>query len=90
VGTLRFAHPATRNDLLVSRISAVTSLLEVLSPAETKQLGTLIRELLARQDISEMDRFTICRMCDDRLCELSIAHNQGQTQSLAPSRCHVP
>jgi MarR family transcriptional regulator, negative regulator of the multidrug operon emrRAB len=24
--------------------------------------------LLARQDTSELDRFTICRMCDDRVC----------------------
>ena len=59
---------ATRNDLMASRISAVASLLDVLSPTETKQLGSLIRELLARQDTSELDRFTICRMCDDRVC----------------------
>jgi len=59
---------AARRDLLASRISAVGSLLDVLSPAEAKQLGTLLRELLARQDTSEMDRFTICRMCDDRVC----------------------
>ncbi|MGY3599965.1 MarR family transcriptional repressor of emrRAB [Bradyrhizobium sp. USDA 4341] len=59
---------ASRNELLASRISAVTSLLDVLSSAERKQLATLIRELLARQDTSEMDRFTICRMCDDRVC----------------------
>ncbi|MCP1913587.1 MULTISPECIES: MarR family winged helix-turn-helix transcriptional regulator [Bradyrhizobium] len=59
---------ASRNELLASRISAVTSLLDVLSVAERKQLATLIRELLARQDTSEMDRFTICRMCDDRVC----------------------
>ena len=38
---------ATRNELMESRISAVASLLDVLSPAETKRLGTLIRELLA-------------------------------------------
>ena len=59
---------AIRKDLLASRISAVASLLDVLSPAETKRLGTLIHELLARQDTTEMDRFTICRMCDDRVC----------------------
>ncbi|WP_244541655.1 MarR family winged helix-turn-helix transcriptional regulator [Afipia sp. GAS231] len=59
---------ATRNDLMDSRISAVASLLDVLSPAETKRLGTLIRELLAKQDTSELDRFTICRMCDDSVC----------------------
>jgi MarR family transcriptional regulator, negative regulator of the multidrug operon emrRAB len=59
---------AARKDLMASWISAVASLLDVLSPAETKRLGTLIRELLARQDTSELDRFTICRMCDDRVC----------------------
>lgn len=59
---------AAREDLLASRISAVASLLGVLSPAETKQLGTLIHKLLARQDTSELDRFTICRRCDDRVC----------------------
>jgi len=41
---------------MVSRISAVASLLMAVA-AETKRLGTLIRELLARQDTSELDRF---------------------------------
>jgi DNA-binding MarR family transcriptional regulator len=57
-----------RNNFMASRISAVGSLLGVLSSDETKRLGALIRELLARQDTSELDRFTICRMCDDRVC----------------------
>ena len=59
---------ATRNDLMDSRISAVASLLEVLSQADTRRLGALIRDLLAKQNTSEMDRFTICRMCDDSVC----------------------
>ncbi|MDH2405862.1 MarR family winged helix-turn-helix transcriptional regulator [Bradyrhizobium sp. SSUT18] len=59
---------AARTDLMASRLSAVASLLDVLSPAETKRLGTLLHELLARQDTSELDRFTICRRCDDRVC----------------------
>jgi DNA-binding MarR family transcriptional regulator len=59
---------ATRTELMASRITAVTSLLDVLSPAEAKRLGALMRELLARQDTSELDRFTICRMCDDSVC----------------------
>ena len=70
---------ASRNELLASRISAVTSLLDVLSAAERKQLATLIRELLARQDTSEMDRFTICRMCDDSVCtNCPLPTNKGQ------------
>ncbi|MDH2348264.1 hypothetical protein [Bradyrhizobium sp. SSUT77] len=59
---------AARTDLMASRLSAVASLLDVLSLAETKRLGTLLHELLARQDTSELDRFTICRRCDDRVC----------------------
>ena len=59
---------ATRKALLASRISAVASFAEVLSPSERKRLGELIRDVLARQDTSELDRFTICRMCDDRVC----------------------
>lgn len=59
---------ATRKDLLASRISAVASLLDVLSPSEREQLGDLMRDVLAKQDTSELDRFTMCRMCDSGLC----------------------
>lgn len=60
---------AAREALLASRMSAASSLLEVLTPAETAQLGTLIRKLLQRQETSEQDRFTICRMCQAAACE---------------------
>lgn len=59
---------ATRKELLASRISAVASILDVLSASERKRLGELIRAVLARQDTSEMERFTICRMCDNGIC----------------------
>jgi MarR family transcriptional repressor of emrRAB len=59
---------ASRKDLLTSRISAVASFVDVLSASERKRLGELIRAVLARQDTSEMDRFTICRMCDNGVC----------------------
>jgi DNA-binding MarR family transcriptional regulator len=71
---------AARNELLASRISAVNSLLDVLSPAEAKRLGTLLRDLLARQDTTEMDRFTICRMCDDSVCaNCPLPTNKGKS-----------
>lgn len=59
---------ATRRDLMAARISAVDSLVNVLSPSEGQQLGQLLREVLARQGASESDRFTICRLCDDSVC----------------------
>ena len=59
---------ASRKDLLASRISAVASFVDVLSPSERNRLRELIRDVLARQDTSERDRFTICRMCDNGVC----------------------
>jgi DNA-binding MarR family transcriptional regulator len=59
---------ATRRQLLATRLSAIDSLLGVLSPAKKKQLGALLRELLAAQDTSELERFTICRLCDNKVC----------------------
>ncbi len=59
---------ASRKDLLGSRISAVASFVDVLSRSERKRLGELIRDVLAKQETSEMDRFTICRMCDNGIC----------------------
>lgn len=59
---------ASRTELLASRISAVASFVDVLSPSEKKRLRELIRDVLARQDTSEMDRFTICRLCDNGVC----------------------
>ena len=59
---------AARDELLTSRNTALSAFLSVLSPGETKRFGDLIYKLLARQDTSEMDRFTICRMCDNRAC----------------------
>src|ERR1700704_5807173 len=40
---------ASRKDLLTSRISAVASFVDVLSPSKRKRLGVLIREVLAKQ-----------------------------------------
>jgi len=72
---------ATRNELLISRISAVESLLDVMPPAKTKQLGALLHELLAKQDTSEFDRFAICRMCDDRICtNCPLPTNKGKRE----------
>lgn len=59
---------AMRRELMASRLSGVGAFLDVLSPTEARQLETSLHILLARQDTSEMERFTICRMCDDGIC----------------------
>jgi MarR family transcriptional repressor of emrRAB len=57
-----------RSRLLAARISSVGALLGAMPATKRKQFGMLIRELLANQDTSQLDRFTICRMCDDSVC----------------------
>ena len=70
-----------RNTLMASRISALEALLSVLSPAKQKQFGKLVHELLAGQDTSELERFTICRMCDDRVCtQCPLPTRKGETR----------
>lgn len=58
----------TRRELMASRLSGIAAFLDVLTPDEVRPLETLLDALLTRQKTSEMDRFTICRMCDDNAC----------------------
>jgi MarR family transcriptional repressor of emrRAB len=65
---LTIAGVEARDGLLASRIAASKSILGSLSASEAKQLSSLLHKLLKRQDTSELDRFTICRMCHDEVC----------------------
>lgn len=57
-----------REALLVERLSTIASMLKVLSNAEQSDLANLLSELLSRHKTSELERYTLCRMCDDRVC----------------------
>ena len=58
-----------RLQLLASRLSAIGQVIGPLDLSEQKALADLLHKVLARMDTSEMQRFAICRMCDDRVCE---------------------
>lgn len=57
-----------RTELLRGRLVAVRSLLEPLAPAEQEALAAILHKALAALKTSEMDRYTLCRLCDDRVC----------------------
>jgi len=59
---------ATRAELLRGRLAAIRSLLEPLAPAEHEVLAALLHKTLTAMETSEMDRYTLCRLCDDRVC----------------------
>ncbi len=62
------ADVAARERLLAFRNTALSEFLDVLSPGDTKRPGELLHKLLARRDTFELDRFTICRICDNGIC----------------------
>jgi MarR family transcriptional regulator, negative regulator of the multidrug operon emrRAB len=59
---------AMREKLLAGRLAAIRPLLSPLSPAENEQLATLIHKTLCGLNAEIMERYTLCRLCDDRVC----------------------
>ena len=72
-----------REALLAKRISTIASMLTVLSAAEQSDLANLLSELLSRPKSSELERYTLCRMCDDRVCSNCPLPTVKAAQSLA-------
>jgi len=58
-----------RSQLLASRLSTIGPMIGSLDLSEQKALADLLHKVLARMDTSEMQRFAICRLCDDRVCD---------------------
>lgn len=59
---------AVRQELLRGRLAAVGALVEPLGEAEQETLAGLMHRILSAMETSEMERYTLCRLCDDRVC----------------------
>ena len=59
---------AAREKLLAGRLAAIRVLLSPLSKDENAQLAALIHKALHGQRTDDMDRYNLCRLCDDRVC----------------------
>lgn len=59
---------ALREQLLKGRLTAVGTLLAPLSAAEEATFAALLHKMLAAMDTSDLERRTLCRLCDDRVC----------------------
>lgn len=57
-----------RRDLLRGRLAAIASLVEPLDEQERETFSTLVHKILSRMETSEMERYTLCRLCDDSVC----------------------
>lgn len=59
---------AARQQLLRGRLDAAGELVGPLTGVEQETLAALVHKILSSMQTSEMDRFKLCRLCDDRVC----------------------
>ena len=59
---------ALREELLKGRLAAIRPLLAPFTDAEQETLAALLHKLLSSMETTDMERRTLCRLCDDRVC----------------------
>jgi MarR family transcriptional regulator, negative regulator of the multidrug operon emrRAB len=59
---------ALREKLLVGRLACIRPLLMSLTETEQEALATLLHKLLSSLETTDLERCTLCRLCDDRVC----------------------
>lgn len=59
---------SAREALLKGRLAALNSILAALSQEELDQLSSLSTRVLESLETTDIDRYKICRLCDDRVC----------------------
>ena len=59
---------AVREKLLKGRLAAIQPLLMSLTSVEQEALATLLHKMLSSMETTDMERRTLCRLCDDRVC----------------------
>lgn len=60
---------AVREKLLKERLAAIRPLLAPLTDDEQQTLAALLHKVLSSMEPSDLERRTLCRLCDDRVCE---------------------
>ncbi|MGY6251401.1 MarR family winged helix-turn-helix transcriptional regulator [Bosea thiooxidans] len=59
---------ALRETLLSGRLAAIRPLLVSLTETEQGVLASLLHKMLSSMDATDLERCTLCRLCDDRVC----------------------
>ena len=57
-----------REELLTGRLAAIKSLLMPLALSEQEALAALLHKMLSSMDATDLERCTLCRLCDNRVC----------------------
>lgn len=59
---------ALREKLLKERLAVIRPLLASFTDAETEAFAALLHKMLSGMNPTDMERRTLCRLCDDRVC----------------------
>lgn len=59
---------ALREKLLKGRLAVIRPLLEPLTDAEQETFAGLLHKMLSSMETTDWERYTLCRLCDDRVC----------------------
>ncbi len=73
---------ALREEILKGRLAAIRPLLGPLTSAEQERLAALLHKMLSSMETTDVERRTLCRLCDDRVCSncpIPAAFRQAQT-----------
>ena len=57
-----------REELLRGRLAAIRPLLTSLTDAEQEAFAALLHKMLSSMETTEIERRTLCRLCDGRVC----------------------
>lgn len=59
---------ALREQLLRGRLAAIRPFLVSFTEAETETFAALLHKMLSAMNPTDLERCTLCRLCDDRVC----------------------
>ncbi len=57
-----------REEILKGRLAAIRPLLAPLTNAEQETLAALLHKMLSSMETTDLERRTLCRLCDNRVC----------------------
>jgi len=60
---------AMREELLKGRLASIRPLLAPLTSSEKENFSALLHKILSSMETTDIERRTLCRMCDNRVCK---------------------
>jgi MarR family transcriptional regulator, negative regulator of the multidrug operon emrRAB len=76
---------ALRETLLTGRLAVIKPLLSSLTDTEQEVLASLLHKMLSSMETTDLERCTLCRLCDDRVCSDCPIPADFRDEGMAPA-----